>query len=301
VQQVTSDPESPELRWLGFGFGALTSVTLGLIVLGALVRANGAGLACPDWPLCFGEIVPEFNLKVAFEWSHRVVAGSVSLVFLGLCVGSLRNPSARASIGRLLVVAAGLLALQVALGALTVWKLLASWSVSSHLLTGNAFAVCLLFASCALLELRTPPTPVTHARSTQLLLSATTILLVLQILLGGLVSSNYAGLACPEWPTCFEGAWFPSFSGAQGLHLLHRIFAYALLTALGVCAWHARGTPRLGALTGAALALGVVQVGIGVANVLLRIPTELTGLHSGLAAVLVLTVAAAMREIWRPT
>jgi len=297
---MSSNPTFSDTRWLGLGFGVLTSVTFCLIVLGALVRANGAGLACPDWPLCFGEVIPNFDIKVAFEWSHRLAAGGVSLVFLGLCAGSLRNPSARASIGRLLAIAAGLLALQVMLGALTVWKLLASWSVTSHLLTGNAFAVCLLFASCALLELKAPPTPVTHTRTTQLLVSGTMVVLVLQIMLGGLVSSNYAGLACPEWPTCFEGAWFPSFSGAQGLHLLHRIFAYALLAALGLCAWHARGAPRLGALTAAALALGIAQVGIGVANVLLRIPPELAGLHTGTAAALVLTAAAGVREAWRP-
>ena len=54
-------------RRLAAGFLALLAMTWALIVLGALVRAHGAGLACPDWPLCFGELVPRFDLKVAFE------------------------------------------------------------------------------------------------------------------------------------------------------------------------------------------------------------------------------------------
>ncbi|MCP5116159.1 MAG: hypothetical protein GY953_35480, partial [bacterium] len=54
---------APRLRVLGVGFALLLSATYCLIVLGALVRANGAGLACPDWPLCFGQVVPEFDLK----------------------------------------------------------------------------------------------------------------------------------------------------------------------------------------------------------------------------------------------
>ena len=69
---------------------ALLGLTWALIVLGALVRAHAAGLACPDWPLCFGELVPRFDLKVAFEWGHRVTAGVVSLAFAALAALALR-------------------------------------------------------------------------------------------------------------------------------------------------------------------------------------------------------------------
>ena len=71
------DPaETRNARRLAGGLGLLAGVTYVLIVFGALVRAHGAGLACPDWPLCFGEWVPEFDFRIAFEWGHRALAGS---------------------------------------------------------------------------------------------------------------------------------------------------------------------------------------------------------------------------------
>ena len=132
-------PGAALARPLARGFAALCALTTGLIVLGALVRAHGAGLACPDWPLCFGELVPRMNLEVAFEWTHRLVAGTVSLLFVGLGAAALRDAELRPRVARLLAVGAALLALQVLLGALTVWHLLASWTVTSHLLVGNSF------------------------------------------------------------------------------------------------------------------------------------------------------------------
>ncbi len=122
-------------------------------------------------------------------------------------------------------------------------------------------------------------------------------LLALQIVLGGLVASRFAGLACPEWPTCNGGVWFPSFRGTVGIHLLHRLNGYALLLALGAAALTSRRLPGLQRLTVAALGLGLAQVVVGVANVLLGIPIELTSLHSALAAALVLTLTLAVREI----
>ena len=86
------------LRLAG-AFGALLALTFGLIVLGALVRANDAGLACPDWPLCFGEVIPRMNLEVAFEWTHRLVAGSLAVGFVTLALLALRRPATRVAAG----------------------------------------------------------------------------------------------------------------------------------------------------------------------------------------------------------
>lgn len=287
-------------RRLAGGFALLLLLTYGLIILGALVRAHGAGLACPDWPLCFGRFIPELDVKVAFEWGHRLAAGFISVLFVLLGAAVLRDPIARQTVGRILAVSAVLLGVQVILGALTVWKLLASWSVTSHLLTGNAFAVSLLFATLRLHEVVAPP-PLRRSlsRAALTLVTATLGLLVVQIALGGLVSSQYAGLACPEWPACFEGAWFPTLQGPRGLHVLHRTAGYALVALVALGAWTTRRVPVVGRLYAAAVVLAVAQVAVGVANVLLRIPVEITGLHSALAAALVLTLSGAAREAWR--
>jgi heme A synthase len=282
---------------LARAFAVLCALTTGLVVLGALVRAHGAGLACPDWPLCFGEVVPRFNLEVAFEWTHRLVAGSMSLVFAALAAALLRRPELRRRVGPTLAIAAGLLVIQVLLGALTVWHLLAAWTVTAHLIVGNAFNACLLLLALQLA--RGPEAGERAPARVRGVLLATAALLAVQLVLGGLVSSNYAGLACPQWPWCNGGYWFPSLRGAVGLHLAHRWNAVLLLAALAALALAARGLPRLGRLTALALALGVAQMAAGVANVLLSIPVEVTGLHSLLAALLVLATTASFHEAFR--
>ena len=285
-------------RRIAIGFFVLVALTYGLIVLGALVRAHGAGLACPDWPLCFGEWIPKFDLKVAFEWSHRLVAGSVSLLFVGLAATTLRERPLRSALSHLVAFAAAVLAVQIVLGALTVWQLLAAWTVTSHLLVGNTFAVALLFTACALIERVQPVERATVSPAVGALVLVTTTLLVVQIALGGLVSSSFAGLACDEWPTCSEGLWFPDFAGARGLHLVHRLTGYALAVALIACAFATRGQARRGPLAATTAALALAQIAVGVTSVLQRIPVELTALHSALAGALVLATALLARETW---
>jgi cytochrome c oxidase assembly protein subunit 15 len=295
ISTLESAARRSEARALAPGFAVLTGITVCLIVLGALVRAHEAGLACPDWPLCFGEFVPAFDLRVAFEYSHRVLAGSVSLAFAALSFLAWRR-GANADVRRCLVVGAGLLALQILLGALTVWHLLASWTVTAHLVTGNAFALTLLLTACALRDdgvVRAPATPAARRW-----LPVVASVLLLQLVLGGLVSSRYAGLSCPEWPTCNGGLWFPSWRGPVGLHLLHRSNGYLLLALLCAAAWSLRADPRVGRAVRWAVALVLAQVAVGVANVRLGIPVEITALHSLLAALLVLTTGWSVRAAW---
>ena len=293
-----ASPEDPATAvWLARAAWGLVAATTALIVLGALVRANGAGLACPDWPLCFGQVIPEFDIKVAFEYSHRVLAGSVGLCFLALCGFVWRQPELREPLRPWLLVAGLLLAVQVTLGALTVWQLLASWTVTSHLVVGNAvnagFATIAWRLSRPGSRDEAPSLASTRLRTA---IAVVAILLIAQLALGGQVSSRFAGLACDEWPACHAGVWFPDFVGPRGLHLLHRLTGYALVAALLVAATLARGAGRLSALTAAAASIGLLQVAVGVANVLLRVPIEVTGLHSLLAAVLVLLTTVCLHE-----
>lgn len=287
-------PTPPKAARLAIGFGALVGLTTALIILGSLVRAHGAGLACPDWPLCFGQVIPEFDVKVAFEWSHRVLAGGVGLLYVGLSVAVLRAPELRARLARRLALGAFVLALQALLGALTVWELLAQWTVTSHLLTGNLFNVVLLSLALGLWGLAHPARHAPPPAALRRLLWGVAALLLAQMTLGGLVSSGHAGLACPEWPTCNGGEWFPAWRGSVGLHLLHRMNGYALGLALVTAAWVARDHPGVRGRTALAAGLGLAQLVVGVLNVVLGIPIEVTGLHSAIAAGLILCVAASL-------
>ena len=285
-------------------------------MLGALVRAHGAGLACPDWPLCFGEVIPQLDFKVAFEFGHRVVAGCVALLFAGLAWTTLRRPGLGPALRPALAIAALLLAVQIVLGGLTVLHLLATWTVTSHLVTGNAFALALVLIGRRLLGLAGSAEPIRSAPAAiapvardcssvpsaspreRYATSAVATLLALQLVLGGLVSSSYAGLVCPDWPTCMNGEYFPTFAGVQGLHVLHRTVAYTLLAALLTTALLARRHPVLGRWLALASVLALAQVAVGVANVLLRLPVEITALHSALAAALVCTLGISVQIAW---
>ena len=283
---------------LALGFALLAGFTWALIVLGALVRAHGAGLACPDWPLCFGTIAPRMDVRVAFEYSHRALAGSITLCFAALAVTAWTRTRPGDPVRRPLALAAGLLAVQILLGALTVWLSLAFWTVTAHLLIGNSVAATFAWTALTLRDRGGDAVPAPATRAQRRALAAVLALLALQLALGGLVSSRYAGLACPEWPTCNGGFWFPSWRGSVGLHLLHRTNGYLLLVALTALARTCRTSPRLARWTRAAEGLAAAQVAVGIANVLTGTPVEITGLHSALAAALVLTVTGAAHAAW---
>ncbi len=268
-------------------FSGLVLATWFLAVFGALVRAHGAGLACPDWPLCFGVILPELDFGVFFEFGHRALAGTIGLVFLAAAIAVFRHAEARAVAGRLVLVTGMVLAVQIVLGGLTVLHLLASWTVTSHLIAGNTFCLLLLVVALRLRGFDAGPVPA----SVRWGVTLTGVVLFGQLTLGGLVASNYAGLACTTWPECFPGIWVPSWSGPAGLQVVHRLGAYSLGAVAVGTAITTRGTglARLGLLLGMLI---VAQIGVGVANVLLHMPVEVTGLHSALATALVLTTTA---------
>ena len=89
---VAAPDDSRMAGKLAAAFTALLVATVCLMTLGALVRAHEAGLACPDWPLCFGPFVPAMDVKVAFEYSHRALAGSISLISVASPVKSTKKP-----------------------------------------------------------------------------------------------------------------------------------------------------------------------------------------------------------------
>jgi heme A synthase len=271
---------------LGF---ATTVLTFALIVIGSVVRTPGSGLACPDWPLCQGRLIPPWQFNVMIEWTHRLVALLVSLCLVALAVLTFVRPVLRKRLAGLVILALSLLAIQVLLGALTVWKLLDPSVVSGHL------GVALLIFATLLAYSRTAAqaadagsgTGAARAPGQMPAFAVATALTYLQSLLGGMVSTHHAGLACPDWPTCF-GEWFPSLQGLVGLQMAHRYGAY-LLTAivLGVAAL-ARVSPDARVRRAGSLALGLVvgQVVLGVSNVHLRTPVWLSAAHLATATAL---------------
>jgi cytochrome c oxidase assembly protein subunit 15 len=286
-------------RTAGRAAALIAALAWTLVVVGALVRAHGAGLACPDWPLCFGELIPEFNLLVAFEWGHRAMAGGLSLALVGLAVFVLRSTELRARFAGSFAWIFGLLAVQIVLGGLTVLLGLAPWTVTAHLLVGNGFVISLVWLARGLYEgaARAPAVRAPASNAVAGVGALCAALLLLQFALGGLVSSHYAGLACSSFPLCNGDSLAPTLSGQIGLHVLHRLNAYALCAAFGALAFLARGSARLGRLGALAFALLLVQVCVGVANVLLKLPIEITALHSAVATALAISTALFVREL----
>jgi len=293
---TTQTPSDDEARYgplLANGFAVLAGLTFCLIVVGALVRANDAGLACPDWPLCYGEVVPTFDLKVAFEWGHRVFAGAISLGLLGLSFLAWREPRMRARLGLVWVV----LLTQIVFGGLTVLLSLAPWTVSVHLILGNCFCLILLWLSRDLAEdFGRGRTPQTLPGSLSGVLVALAISLFAQMLLGGWISSHYAGLACLDFPTCDGRSFVPSLEGPVGIQVLHRANGFFLVSVYAWGMFLTRGHERLGRWASLGFGLVLAQIGVGAANVLLQLPIAVTALHSGLAAAIVLATAMLIRE-----
>jgi cytochrome c oxidase assembly protein subunit 15 len=281
--------------------GLLTTVLMfGLIVVGSVVRTTGSGLACPDWPLCEGRLIPRFESHVLTEWFHRLLALLVSIMVLATAGWVVALAPVRARLGGLAALAAGLLCAQVVLGALTVWKLLSPSIVSSHLavalLLFSTLLTVTLIAQGAARPAAAPAPPRAAATAPRHVGLAPTFALAsglayFQCLLGGLVSSNHAGLACPDWPTC-NGQWFPPLEGAVGLQMTHRWGGYLLTLVVLLAAARARASDDPGIRRGAAVAalLTMLQVALGVMNVLLGTPPWLSALHLANAAALLATL-----------
>ncbi len=269
---------------------ATTLLTFALIVIGSVVRTTGSGLACPDWPLCQGRLIPPFQFNVMIEWFHRLVALLVSLAVFATAVWTLRWPALRPRLAGLVLLAVALLVAQVLLGALTVWKLLDPSIVSGHLAVAMLLFVTLLTYTLVAQRGADPAAAVAgRARPAGLLpvFSIATGLTYAQAVLGGMVSTHHAGLVCPDWPTC-DGRWFPPLEGLVALQMLHRFGAYLLTAILLVGATLARLAPDAGVRAGASMALTLVvaQVVMGVCNVFLGTPVWLSAAHLATAVAL---------------
>jgi len=283
-----------------------TSVLMfALIVVGSIVRTTGSGLACPDWPLCHGQLIPPFDFNVWMEWFHRLLALLVGLLLLATTGVVLANRETRAKLGGLAALSVALYLSQALLGALTVWKLLDPSVVSGHLAVGLLlFATFVTIAVVAGLEAAPGALAAAGPRAPDHLplFAVVAVFTWFQAVLGGMVSTHHASLACPDWPTC-HGEWFPPLEGLVGLQMGHRWAGYALAALVIVTGLRA-GRAGDGVVRYAAHLLPrlvLLQVAIGVVNVLMGIPVWVSALHLGNAAlILAVALVATLRLAAQP-
>lgn len=269
--------QKQQVRSFGKVIGMSAGLSLFVMVLGSLVRATESGLSCPDWPLCYDQAIPVFDFHIFLEWFHRLVAGSLSIFFLVALWRVVKYPLIRKLFGLQLATGLALFAVQVVLGGLTVLELLKPSIVSFHLINAVAFLSVLLWISLRarnlISEYNERLVVIPRRLVVTLLLIGATVFL--QILLGGAVSTNHAGMACPDFPTCF-GQWFPSYSFLVWLQMSHRYLAFLILAAvvfLSANAGHLQGLPLWSRLSIKFLPfLVVVQVLLGVLNVYFNLP-----------------------------
>ncbi len=316
-------------------------LTFVVITLGAYVRLSDAGLGCPDWPGCYGHLdvptaqaevsaanknFPQRPVEVAKAWkemAHRYLASILGLLILVMALLSLRRAAGPEHQRILPWVLVGLVVFQSLLGMWTVTLLLKPLIVTAHLLGGMA-----TFALLALCAFRhgglAAGWGLTRRAGLRLAAGAGLAVLIVQLFLGAWTSTNYAALACPDFPTCQTYWWPPTdFSRAftlwHGLginyehgilnsaaratiHWTHRLGAVVtavFLTVLAILLWR-RGAvdARWRRLAGLLMAALVLQIGLGIAVVLWHLPLALAVAHNGGAALLTLVLVAINHAAW---
>jgi cytochrome c oxidase assembly protein subunit 15 len=300
-------------------------LAFGVVSLGAYVRLSDAGLGCPDWPGCYGKLTPHLaaeaiNAELAVrpdgpvshakawkEMLHRYLAGTLGLLVLGIAVLGWRSRRETSGGVGLPLVLLGLVVFQALLGMWTVTQLLKPLIVSAHLLGGLATLSLLLWLW---LRERAQYSHVYYARVDHLRGSAAIglALLVTQIALGGWVSTNYAALACTDFPLC-QGAWMPPMDFAHGftlhralgetasgellpmtaltaIHWVHRVMALIVFLYLGLLVLRLLRTPGYASLGLVIGGLLLLQVSLGISNVLFSLPLAVAVAHNAGAALL---------------
>lgn len=274
-----------------------------LIVLGAVVRSTNSGLSCPDWPSCYGHMLPlpgdipasagYAYWQVMLEWVHRLIAGAaVGPLVLALVGLTWMRRHERPILFRAGLVLLALLLIQGVLGGVTVLDRNSPWSVALHL--GNAL---LVLSTILFVFVRSGPEPVETDRGGVALTAGIAWVLALAAMITAAITAKTgSSLACTTWPLC-DGALVPDLSdGGIRIHFAHRVLAGATALAvigLFLAARHETGAVR--ALATAAVALVIVQVGLGATVILLEAPVTIAVIHQ---AVGVLTFAMVTLLLW---
>ncbi len=315
-------------------------LTFDLVLFGAFTRLTDSGLGCPDWPGCYGSATPlgareEIHAaqsamptgpvthgKAWIEMIHRYLATAVGALITWLAVSTwLADRRQRRASAQQAHAGSGdkwwalltwvWVCLQGAFGALTVTMKLYPAIVTAHLLGGLG-----LLALLTVQSQRARPTAPRLEPALYLGAVLVSVLALAQIALGGWVSTNYAVLACQEFPKC-QGQWWPEmdfdhgftiarelgagkdggflpFTALTAIHMVHRMGAAVLLIAMGLLIWRLMAANRPDCRRWA-MALGAVivwQFASGLSNVVLEWPLLAAVAHTGGAAALVVVLSA---------
>ena len=304
-------------------------LTFDLVVFGGFTRLTDSGLGCPDWPGCYGHANPlQANLEIQtaqaamptgpvtqskawIEMIHRYLASAVGVLILAMTAIACWRRFGRKNKAREFHPAwplglFGLIVVQGAFGALTVTMKLQPVIVTTHLLLGLSLLAALGW-NYARLDRSIRIAPEAHGLRHAALIAL--LLLGLQIALGGWVSTNYATLACGDFPLC-QGKLVPSMDFADGftlwralgrtangdylsldaltaIHWVHRNFAFVAIAAVGYVAWRASRIAGLERLGRRLLAVLAMQLATGVSTIFFQFPLLLAVLHNAGAALLV--------------
>ena len=310
-----------------------------VVIVGAYVRLEDAGLGCPDWPGCYGRLlgVPETREELARaeqafpgrppdpararkEMLHRYLAGALGLLILAIAVNAWRTRGRSRHTPVLPTALVALVAFQATLGMWTVTLLLKPAIVTLHLLGGMATLALLTWLT---LREEAPAPPAPGAQRLRPWALAALVVLAGQIALGGWVSSNYAALACADFPTC-NGAWLPAMdfhhafhavrelgvtaAGAPlphealtAIHWAHRVGALVTAVVLGGLAVALARAPGCRAAGALLLAVLAAQLALGIANVIARLPLVLAVAHNAGAALLLATLVMINFTVFQKT
>ena len=267
------------------------ATTFSLLILGGVVHGTGSSLACPDWPTCYGEWMPEMTGGILYEHSHRMLGTLVGLLTIGLAIVLHRRRRESRALAIAGWVALALVIFQGVLGGVTVILRLPTAVSTAHLGTAMVFFCLLLWIAWRSRPGASVPAP--NDGKLRLWAGIATGALYVQIILGGLVRHTGAGLACPDVPLChgqlWPGAAAAPIAGAAHLHMTHRIVGVVvalLVIAVAVSVIRARESRASRVLSALAIGLVLVQVTLGVLSV-----TSLLGLfevtaHLGVGALL---------------
>lgn len=317
-------------------------LTFDLVLFGSFTRLTDSGLGCPDWPGCYGSASPigasdeirqaqtamptgpvTFS-KAWIEMIHRYLATGVGVLIIALtAIAWVQHRRSRAG-GEPSPISPWWptftlvwVCMQGAFGALTVTMKLFPAIVTLHLLGGVGLLALLALQAARQAQHAAGREPAWVSGSVRALMWITLALVVMQVALGGWVSTNYAVLACTDFPAC-QGSWWPPMDFRQGfevwrelgktgtgehltfaaltaIHYTHRLFAYVVLALLLALAW-ALWRTALRMQARALLALALLQLVTGLSNVVLGWPLMAAVLHTGGAALLVSVLAWALSD-----